>query len=118
MAEKLVKLYYIGTRYMPELKHPRFGKFQLHDDGYFEVPREYADRILMNTPAMFSSKASAKKKGAYSGAEYSNMSYGELSDYAQTRGVKAVGVKKVDIVKALLSLDKEAEVKKEVEAEV
>ena len=45
MAEKLVKLYYIGTRYMPELKHPRFGKFQLHDDGYFEVPREYADRI-------------------------------------------------------------------------
>ena len=107
MADKLIKLYYTGNRYMPELSHPRFGKFELHDEGYFEVPREYAERILLNTPAMFSAKASKKKKGAFTGAEYSNMSYGELQDYAKTRNVKAIAVKKSDIVKALVSLDNE-----------
>jgi len=117
MAEKLVKIYYTGKRYMPELKHPRFGKFELSDEGYFEVPREYGEDILKNTPSMFSSKASKKAKGAFTGAEYSNMSWGELQDYAKSRGVKSIGVKKHEIVKALLAQDEE-NAKKEKVAEV
>ena len=61
----------------------------------------------MNSPKVFSLKASKKKEGAFTGAEYTNMNYDELQKYAISRGVKAVGVKKLDIVKALVSLDRE-----------
>jgi hypothetical protein len=116
MAEKLVKIYLIGDRYLPELNHPRFGKFQLEDEGCFQVPRVYADRLLMNSPKVFSLKASKKKEGAFTGAEYSNMSYKELQDYAKSREVpKYIGVPKADIVRTLINMDKEAEKPKEPE---
>lgn len=93
---------------MPELKHPKFGKFKINDDGFFEVPNEYADRILAGTPNIWTEKPSQKKKGEMTGAEYSAMSYGELTKYAYSRGVKhAHGMSRVNIVKALTSLDKE-----------
>ena len=97
MAEKTKKIWYIGKRYMPKLEHPRFGKFMLNDDGSFDVPFEYADDLLVNTPKMFAPKRPMKKEGAFTGAEYSNMSYEQLQKYAMSRKVKAIGVKKKQV---------------------
>lgn len=103
-----VKIFYTSTRYLPHLEHPKFGKFPYDEnESCFIVPRPYAEELVKVSPGMFALERSNIE-------HYAQMSSGKggfakITKYAKGRGVDVKGLKKEEIIEALLKLDKESE---------
>lgn len=84
-VELTKRVFYTGSRYLPILSNPKYGKYPLVDDNgtlYFDnVPTPYADSLIKTSPQLFSLSGKIA-------SQYDNNTVENLRKYAEQRGLK------------------------------
>lgn len=103
-VELTKRVYYTGTRYLPILENPKYGKYPLKDDNgklYFDnVPTPYADSLIKTSPSLFS-------LGEKFATQYDEYTVDNLKSYAEQRGIKVhPNIGKGKLIEKLTAEDK------------
>jgi hypothetical protein len=97
-------IYYVGKRYMTALDHEKYGYFSIAEDGAVSLPVPYADRLIQESPWLFSEEA-PKQERKNTGSDYEKQPWFALKKYATDRGVDVNGKRKETIIAELVALD-------------